>query len=161
MLHRTDTRLTGRRSDRGKQVDLSVFELTEVTRQALDDYLRVGCRKPVQCLFPKRHGPDRQLTTRQYARLVGKWISGIGLPLKYAIDAPGQGDTHLSPRRQPARGASPGQVNAPAIRATKYVASWITLEQLIQRRAHDYRCPARQNLLTLLTESLQRRKPSP
>jgi hypothetical protein len=32
------------------------FELTEVTRRALDDYLRVGCRKPVQCLFPGRHG---------------------------------------------------------------------------------------------------------
>jgi hypothetical protein len=36
-------------------------------------------------LFPGRCGPDWQLTTRQYARLVGDWISGIGLdPLKYA-----------------------------------------------------------------------------
>jgi integrase len=61
------------------------FELTEVTRQALDDYLRVSGRKPGQCLFPGRGSPDQHLTTRQYARLVGKWISGIGLdPLKYA-----------------------------------------------------------------------------
>jgi integrase len=36
-------------------------------------------------LFPGRCVPDGHLTTRQYARLVGKWISGIGLdPLKYA-----------------------------------------------------------------------------
>ena len=61
------------------------FELTEVTRQALDDYLRVSDRKPGQCLFPGRRGPDQHLTTRQYARLVSEWIRGIGLdPLKYA-----------------------------------------------------------------------------
>lgn len=61
------------------------FELTEVTRQALDDYLRISARKPGQCLFPGRGGPDRHLTTRQYARLVSQWISGVGLdPLKYA-----------------------------------------------------------------------------
>ena len=60
------------------------FELTEVTRQALDDYVRASGRRPGQCLFPGRRGPDH-LTTRQYARLVGKWISGIGLdPLRYA-----------------------------------------------------------------------------
>ena len=61
------------------------FELTEVTRQALDDYLRVSDRKPGQCLFPGRRGPDQHLSTRQYARLVSEWIRGIGLdPLKYA-----------------------------------------------------------------------------
>ena len=61
------------------------FELTEQTRQSLDDYLRVNGRKPGQCLFPGRRGPDQHLTTRQYARLVAEWISGIGLdPLKYA-----------------------------------------------------------------------------
>jgi integrase len=61
------------------------FELTEVTRQALDDYIRVSGRKPGQCLFQGRRGPDQHLTTRQYARLVGEWVSSIGLdPLKYA-----------------------------------------------------------------------------
>ena len=61
------------------------FELTEVTRQALDDYLRIGDRKAGQCLFPGRRGPDAHLSTRQYARLVADWVSGIGLdPLKYA-----------------------------------------------------------------------------
>jgi integrase len=61
------------------------FELTEVTRQALDNYLRMSDRNAGQCLFPGRRGPDRHLTTRQYARLVSEWVSGIGLdPLKYA-----------------------------------------------------------------------------
>lgn len=61
------------------------FEMTEVTRQTLDDYLRISCRKPGQCLFPGRRGPGHHLTTRQYARLVGEWVSSIGLdPLKYA-----------------------------------------------------------------------------
>src|SRR5215813_8638756 len=61
------------------------FELTEPTRQALDDYLRITGRKPGEHLFPGRRGPDRSLTTRQYARLVSEWVNGIGLdPLKYA-----------------------------------------------------------------------------
>jgi integrase len=61
------------------------FELMEVTRQAVDDYLRVSGRKEGQCLFPGRRGPDAHLTTRQYARLVADWVGGIGLdPLKYA-----------------------------------------------------------------------------
>src|SRR5215831_1179503 len=60
------------------------FELTEVTRQALDDYLRESGRKAGQFLFPGRR-PDQSLATRQYARLVSLWISGIGLDrLKYA-----------------------------------------------------------------------------
>lgn len=48
------------------------FELTEVTRQALDDYLRISGRRLGQCPFPGRRGPDQHLTTRQYARLVGE-----------------------------------------------------------------------------------------
>jgi integrase len=61
------------------------FELTEQTRQAVDDYLRDSSRKADQCLFPGRRGPDEHLTTRQYARLVSEWVRGIGLdPLKFA-----------------------------------------------------------------------------
>jgi integrase len=61
------------------------FELTAVTRQALDDYLRLTGRKPGEYLFPGRRGPDQPLTTRQYARLVSEWVRGIGLdPLKFA-----------------------------------------------------------------------------
>jgi integrase len=54
------------------------FELTEQTRQAIDDYLAASLRRPGLCLFA---GRDKGccLTTRQYARLVSVWISSIGL----------------------------------------------------------------------------------
>jgi integrase len=57
------------------------FELTELTRQALDDYLRTTGLKSGDSLFPGRRGSDRSLTTRQYARLVSEWVSGIGLDI--------------------------------------------------------------------------------
>ena len=55
------------------------FEMTEQTREALDDYIRTANKKPGQHLFTGRRGCDRAITTRQYARLVGKWIASIGL----------------------------------------------------------------------------------
>lgn len=65
---------------RQKKTGLPVkFELTEHTRQAIDDYIKHANRQPNQFLFPGRRGPDRCLTTRQYARLVGEWIASIGL----------------------------------------------------------------------------------
>jgi integrase len=55
------------------------FELTESTRQALDDYLRATGKKPGDHLFAGRREPNRGLTTRQYARLLSGWLAGIGL----------------------------------------------------------------------------------
>ena len=55
------------------------FELTETTRQAIDDYVRATGKKPGDRLFTGRRGPDRNLTTRQYARLLSDWLAGIGL----------------------------------------------------------------------------------
>nr|WP_052699351.1 hypothetical protein [Hyphomicrobium sp. 99] len=46
------------------------FELTDQTRQAIDQYLRLRDRKTGQFLFADRGNTDRRLTTRQYARLV-------------------------------------------------------------------------------------------
>ena len=61
------------------------FELTEPTRQALDDYLRGAEHKPGEYLFPRLRDPGRPLTTRQNARLVSRWVAGIGLdPCKFA-----------------------------------------------------------------------------
>src|SRR5262245_51896374 len=61
------------------------FELTEPTREALDNYLRMTDRKAGGYLFPGGRNPDRPLSTRQYARLVSKWVRGIGLdPSKFA-----------------------------------------------------------------------------
>ena len=55
------------------------FEITEQTRQAIDEYIKAAGKKPGQFLFSGRRGADQCLTTRQYARLVSEWIAGIGL----------------------------------------------------------------------------------
>jgi integrase len=36
-------------------------------------------KKPGEFLFTSRRQPSRSMTRRQYARLVAKWIGGIGL----------------------------------------------------------------------------------
>jgi integrase len=54
------------------------FELTEQTRQAVDDYLTASGKKPGDFLFAGRR-PGLSMTPRQYARLVSEWIAGIGL----------------------------------------------------------------------------------
>jgi integrase len=58
------------------------FELTDQTREAVDNYLRVSGKKPGQFLFTGRRGPARNISTRQYARLLSQWIAGIGLDPK-------------------------------------------------------------------------------
>jgi integrase len=55
------------------------FELTEQTRQAVDEYLRAVGKRPGEFMFGGRCGPDRSMTTRQYARLLSEWIACIGL----------------------------------------------------------------------------------
>ena len=55
------------------------FEITEQTRQTVDDYLKATRKAPGDFLFTGRRGQDRCLTTRQYARLLSEWIAGIGL----------------------------------------------------------------------------------
>jgi integrase len=55
------------------------FELTDQTREAVDNYLKASGIKPGEFLFCGRGGPGRPMSTRQYARLVGYWINGIGL----------------------------------------------------------------------------------
>ena len=58
------------------------FEMTEQTRQSVDDYIRAACKKPGEFLFIGRHGPGQCMTTRQYARLVSGWVGSIGLDPK-------------------------------------------------------------------------------
>jgi integrase len=55
------------------------FELTEQTRQAVDDYIQVAGKKSGESLFVGRRGLGRSMSTRQYARLVSEWIASIGL----------------------------------------------------------------------------------
>ncbi len=74
-------RATVRQSKTGRPVR---FELTEHTRMAIDEYLRLTERKSGQFLFAGRGERSRGLTTRQYARLVQEWVTSIGLdPSKF------------------------------------------------------------------------------
>src|SRR5258706_2620299 len=55
------------------------FELTEQTRQAVDDYLKATGKVPGEFLCTSRRRVSEAMTTRQYARLVAEWLPGIGL----------------------------------------------------------------------------------
>jgi integrase len=55
------------------------FELTEQTREAINNYVRLAGKKPREFIFTGRHDSERSMTTRQYARLVSEWIGSIGL----------------------------------------------------------------------------------
>ena len=55
------------------------FELTEQTREAIDDYVRTTGGKTGEFFFPSRRNRDRSITTWQHARLVSEWIASIGL----------------------------------------------------------------------------------
>jgi integrase len=69
-------RATVRQKKTGRPVK---FELTDQTRQAVDDYLKATGKRPGEFLFTGRRGIGQCLTTRQYARLVSGWLTSIGL----------------------------------------------------------------------------------
>jgi integrase len=69
-------RATVRQKKTGRPVK---FELTDQTRQAVDDYLKATGKKPGEFLFTGRRGIGQCMTTRQYARLVSGWLTSIGL----------------------------------------------------------------------------------
>src|SRR4051812_3909120 len=79
MLPRTGMRSPVRRCAREKTGRPVRFELTEQTRQAVDDYLKATGKVPGEFLFTGRRRAGEAMTTRQYARLVAEWIAGIGL----------------------------------------------------------------------------------
>ena len=72
-------RATVRQKKTGRPVK---FELTDQTRQAVDEYLKAAGKKPREFLFTSRRGPGQCMTTRQYARLVSEWVACIGLDPK-------------------------------------------------------------------------------
>jgi integrase len=69
----------GRATIRQKKTGRPVkFELTDHTRQAVDEYLRSASKKPGDFLFTGR-SVGQNMTTRQYARLLSGWIGSVGL----------------------------------------------------------------------------------
>jgi integrase len=75
----TIARATVRQRKTGRPVK---FELTDQTREAVDDYLRVTGKKPGEFLFTGSGRSGQSMTTRQYARLVSRWVASIGLDAK-------------------------------------------------------------------------------
>jgi integrase len=75
----TMERATVRQKKTGRPVK---FELTDQTRQALDDYLKAKGKKRGDFLFNGRRGFGQCMTTRQYARLLSDWTGSIGLDPK-------------------------------------------------------------------------------
>ena len=71
----TADRATVRQKKNGRPVR---FELSEQTRQAIDDYLKAANKRPGEFLFTGRRGANASMTTRQYARLVSGWIGSVG-----------------------------------------------------------------------------------
>jgi integrase len=96
----TEDRATVRQKKTGRPVR---FELSEQTRQAVDDYLKVSGKRPGEFLFTGRRAPDRSMTTRQYARLVSEWIGSVGAgpeTVWYPLTATHESDPDLSTDRQ-------------------------------------------------------------
>jgi len=60
------------------------FELTEQTREAVQEWIRLRSLDASGYLFPSRINRRPHLSTRQYARIVNQWVASIGLdPHKY------------------------------------------------------------------------------
>ena len=55
------------------------FELTEPTRSAVGAWLGKAALRPEQYLFPSRLSASPHLSTRQYARMLHRWVGGAGL----------------------------------------------------------------------------------
>ena len=58
------------------------FELTDQTRQAVDDYLKAANKKSGEYLFTGRRGQSRATSIHQYARRLADWVASIGLDPK-------------------------------------------------------------------------------
>jgi integrase len=76
-------RATVRQSKTGRPVRI---EISEQTRQAIDEYLEGRNKLSGGFRFGGRRGIGSGLTTRQYARLVSRWVASLGLdPSRFGI----------------------------------------------------------------------------
>ena len=55
------------------------FELTDQTREAVTAWIAAARLRPDQHLFPSRVSASPHISTRQYARIVRRWVASIGL----------------------------------------------------------------------------------
>jgi integrase len=93
----TVDRATVRQKKTGQPVR---FELSEQTRQAVDDYLRIARKMSGEFLFASQRGAARSMSTRQYSRLVSRWIASVGLdPYRFGTHSLRRTKAALSYRR--------------------------------------------------------------
>ncbi|MEJ2178337.1 MAG: tyrosine-type recombinase/integrase [Gammaproteobacteria bacterium] len=55
------------------------FEITDQTRQSLEQWITYADLRPPDFLFPSRVKRSGHLSRRQYARIVDRWVAEIGL----------------------------------------------------------------------------------
>lgn len=82
----TMDRATVRQKKTGRPIK---FELTDQTRQAIDDYLKAAGKKPGDFLFTGRRGFRQCMTTRQYARLLSGHLANLQVHPEVAPDMRG------------------------------------------------------------------------
>lgn len=70
------------------------FEVTEGTRAAVAAWIEATKLHPMDFLFPSRVRNSPHISTRQYARIVKRWVAEIGLD-------PGDYGTHTMRRTKP------------------------------------------------------------
>jgi integrase len=83
-LQVTDVCIGGRVQDRTTVIQRKTgrpvqFEITEQSRTAIRDWLADGARGGSQFLFPSRLHDRSHISTRQYARIVHRWVERAGL----------------------------------------------------------------------------------
>ena len=72
----TRNRATVRQQKTGRTVQ---FEMTEPTRQAVDNWIKLSQKGPQDYLFSSRRKSGGPMSPRQYARLLSFWLTAIGL----------------------------------------------------------------------------------
>lgn len=55
------------------------FELTAPTRESVENWIKARRLEPTDFLFPSRLHSSPHLSTRQYSRIVHRWVASIGL----------------------------------------------------------------------------------
>jgi site-specific recombinase XerC len=83
-LQTNDICLAGRVRDRAVIIQKKTgrpvqFELTDQTRSSVQDWLDHRGNKAASFVFPSRFSNRLHISTRQYARIVKKWVTSAGL----------------------------------------------------------------------------------
>ena len=79
------------------------FEISDQSRNSVEAWLPTLRAIGSRYLFPTRIHASPHISTRQYARLVHRWVRSIGLEfgiLRHTLDAPHKGCPDLSQDRQ-------------------------------------------------------------